>query len=84
VPHGAGPHIVIRRGSDGSFTYTVEEPFHTSVLSGGWRQVAELRERHAVVEWFPVSEDYRAFCATFGEPPGVGERILGSGEDSGE
>jgi hypothetical protein len=84
MPHGSGPHIVIRQANDGSFTYTVEDPFHTSVLSGGWGQVAELRARHNAVEWFPISKDYAAFCDAFGDPPSAVEPILGSGSDAVE
>ena len=82
MPHGNGPHVIIRRAGDGSFTYSVEEPFHTSVLSGGWAQVAELRQRYGAVEWFPASEDYPAFCAMFGGPPPEVERIVGSAPET--
>lgn len=65
------PRFAVRRQPDGSFTASGDQGLaaFTTPLTDGWPQVEQLRQQRAAVDHFPNSDDYRAFCETFGPPP---------------
>lgn len=44
-------------------------PATSTFLGEGWKSVALQRESLRAVDWFPSTDDYKAFVEEFGRPP---------------